>query len=655
MKELMMHIKVFTEKYHTIIYALGFVVFVLFGTISLLASTCFGQRPKIDWQYSFGGSSDDKLCKMIPTSDGGYILGGLTYSTDGDIPANHGNGDCLVIKVDMNGKKQWSKTFGGSKLDGVNSIAETADGYLVLGYTYSNDGDFSSNHGLSDYGVLKLDKSGNTLWIKCYGGSNYDEGNFIIATSDGGFAFIGNSTSTDGDIKDHLGITYNTDAWMTKCDALGNIQWSHSLGGSEFDHGTGVVETNVGIIVCGYTKSSDGNIQEIYGGTDAFVALVDKTGILWKRVCGGSGDDGAPSIFLDIDSLPVFASTTVSSDHDCLDNHGGTDGWVFKLDLSGKVLWSHCIGTLAEDAIVNGYADSNYIYTVGNSNSSLLQDSHGQHDAIIAQLDRNGNALIIQAYGGSLEDAADCIAIAPDGYPVVLAESNSNDGDVAYPKGANDFWLFKLKCNGLPVSLTLTGTTTDTIGGSLTIPITIINGIGTSTVSFDVTYDSNLVLQGVFLNDGTRVDNGGINGMTSVTCNQTVTGNFSHADFLYFPVTTTSSKIGISNFSFTHSSNKCLDLMPVDTSIIVAENGCGVGIISAYLQQKPIVSLLSISKSAICLTAQSETSLLIANSLGYIMLQSRIYGPQKIDLSQYSSGIYFLEAGNQCFEFRILR
>jgi hypothetical protein len=636
-------------------------ILITFHSIIVLfsVSISYAQRDKIEWQYSYGGSADDKLCKMISTTDGGYILGGLTYSTDGDITNSHGGGDYLIVKVDMNGKKEWSKTFGGSNLDGVNSIAETSDGYLALGYTYSNDGDFSSNHGLSDYGVVKIDKAGNTLWKKCYGGSNYDEGNFIIATSDNGFAFIGNSTSTDGDIKDHHGIAYNTDAWMAQCDSIGNIEWSLSLGGSDFDHGVGIIETSAGIIVSGYIKSKDGNISVKYGGSDAFVALVNRTGILWQRVCGGSGDDGAPNVFLDIDGLPVFTTSTVSTDFDCKENHGGTDGWVFKLDLLGNILWSHCVGTLAEDALVSGCSDSNYIYAVGNSNSSLLQDSHGQYDATIARLDRNGNTVSLEAYGGSLEDAADCIAIAPDGYPVILAESNSNDGDVAYPKGGYDYWLFKLKCYGLPVSLSLTGSLTgsltDTIGGLVRIPLSIINGAGVSSVSFDVSYDSNLQLKGVFLNDGTRIDKSGSNGLTYVSTNLPENGNFAHADFLYLPISSIPAKVGISNFSFTHSPSLCLDLVAVDTSAVVAESGCSAEIISAFLQGQPIVKLLSVSQFAILLTARMETDLQITNSLGHFVEQSRIFGLTKIDFSSYNSGAYFLHAGNLNIKFTVTK
>ena len=51
----------------------------------------------------------------------------------------------------------WQKTFGGSDVNIARSIAQTSDGgYIVAGYTESNDGDVSENHGWHDFWVVKL-------------------------------------------------------------------------------------------------------------------------------------------------------------------------------------------------------------------------------------------------------------------------------------------------------------------------------------------------------------------------------------------------------------------------------------------------------------------------------------------------------------------
>src|SRR5437016_333214 len=70
----------------------------------------------------------------------------------------------------------WQKCLGGSLSENANSIQQTADsGYIVAGYTISNNGDVSGNHGNYDFWVVKLNKSHNIVWQKCLGGSDIDE------------------------------------------------------------------------------------------------------------------------------------------------------------------------------------------------------------------------------------------------------------------------------------------------------------------------------------------------------------------------------------------------------------------------------------------------------------------------------------------------
>ena len=109
---------------------------------------------------------------------------------------------------------QWQKALGGSNYENANSIIETSDsGFLVIGTTASNDGDITENHGSVDVWLLKLDSLGSLEWQKSYGGTAGEEAFQIQETSDNGFIFIGYSTSSDGDLTANHG---GDDVWVVK-------------------------------------------------------------------------------------------------------------------------------------------------------------------------------------------------------------------------------------------------------------------------------------------------------------------------------------------------------------------------------------------------------------------------------------------------------
>src|SRR5690606_33407927 len=84
-------------------------------------------------------------------------VAGQSKSNDGDVTGNHGSHDCWVVKLDHTGNIQWQKSLGGSSIDVAHSIQQTADGgYILAGYSHSNDGDVTGNHGGYDCWIVKL-------------------------------------------------------------------------------------------------------------------------------------------------------------------------------------------------------------------------------------------------------------------------------------------------------------------------------------------------------------------------------------------------------------------------------------------------------------------------------------------------------------------
>lgn len=106
----------------------------------------------------------------------------------------------LLFTVDGLGQNTWVKTYGGCNWDNGYSILQTSDsGFVLTGYTYSNDGDFSGmNKGSGDIFVMKLNSSGDLVWKKTYGDSFPEEGFSVITTTDGGYVLTGRTYSNDG-------------------------------------------------------------------------------------------------------------------------------------------------------------------------------------------------------------------------------------------------------------------------------------------------------------------------------------------------------------------------------------------------------------------------------------------------------------------------
>ena len=213
------------------------------------------------WQKALGGSHFEHARAVQATPDGGCVVAAITGSDDGDVTGFHGaamlTNDCWVVKLDIDGAIEWQKALGGSMSEPATSIQITKDGgYIVAGMTSSSDGDVSGNRNSLDGWVVKLDATGNIVWEKTYGGSGNETVNHIDNTPDGGYVFTGNTGYiTDGDLTCNAG---SFDIFIMKINATGTLEWQKTLGGSKYENGQSVKALNDGsFIVGGYTDSPD--------------------------------------------------------------------------------------------------------------------------------------------------------------------------------------------------------------------------------------------------------------------------------------------------------------------------------------------------------------------------------------------------------------
>lgn len=144
-------------------------------------------------------------------SDGYIATGWMDYNA-----GNHGSYDVTVVKTNTTGDVLWSKSLGGSQDDYAFSIQQTFDGgYVIGGYSESNNGDVTGNHGYYDYLLFKLSSNGNIIWQKSLGGSESDFGRIVRQTVDTGYIMVGMGTSADGDA---IGAPLGEDFWIVKLE-----------------------------------------------------------------------------------------------------------------------------------------------------------------------------------------------------------------------------------------------------------------------------------------------------------------------------------------------------------------------------------------------------------------------------------------------------
>ena len=412
------------------------------------------QAPEIEWQKSLGGSFNDGATSISQTTDGGYIMGGYSLSNDGDVTENNGSGDYWVVKLNQTGNIEWQKSMGGSSFEAVSSIKQTQEGgYIIAGTTESNNGDVTGNHGGQDYWIVKLDAVGNMQWHKSFGGSSDDYAESIEQTEDAGYIVAGYSASNDGDVTGNNG---SIDYWIVKLSSTGDLQWQKSLGGSNWDFANSIKQTSDGgYIVAGSSGSNNGDVTGNNGGDDFWIAKLNEVGNLqWQKSLGGSGNDFAQSIVQTADGGYIIAGQSDSNNGDVTGNHGEADYWIVKLNIAGELQWQKSLGGSLNDGARNIQQTPDGGYVIAghsNSNDGDVTGNHGETDYWVVKLNTTGELQWQKSLGGSSGEAAYSIKWTSDGGYIIAGLSGSTDGDISGNQGSEDCWIVKLEPD--PLSL----------------------------------------------------------------------------------------------------------------------------------------------------------------------------------------------------------
>ena len=412
---------------------------------------------------TLGGSEEDDALSVVQTMDGNIAVLGFTQSNDGDVTGKTTtDSDYWLLKLDLELNIIWQKTFGGSSDDRGQKVVSTTDGgFLITGFTRSNDGDVAENFGFHDFWALKLDATGNIIWEKSFGFSGNDRAFSAIQTSDGGYflsGFLDVSSSggagNDNGNAERTGFPFTRhgvgEFWGIKLDPNGQTQWRRYFGGSNNDRSYDVVEGHDGnIIMIGSSESNDFDITNPLGSYDIWAVKIDLEGnLIWQKNFGGSSIEIGYSITKTFDGNYILTGDTRSNDTDISNFKGNTDYWTFKFTDDGQMLWENTYGgsdfESARDVIE---LQSSQILVSGSSksNDNQISENYGQNDVWLALIDDSGNLESELSVGGSNLDFAQEAVQLQNGEVIVVGSSQSKDDLITENNGDKDILIIKIK------------------------------------------------------------------------------------------------------------------------------------------------------------------------------------------------------------------
>ncbi|MGB2989941.1 MAG: dockerin type I repeat-containing protein [Candidatus Zixiibacteriota bacterium] len=371
--------------------------------VLFLAGGVCGQE--IIWSKTYGGLGDDGGLGGCQTSDGGYIVTGITLSYDS-------GAQVYLIKTDSKGDTLWARTYGGAGWDQGNSVRQTSDGgYIVAGWTDS--------FGLAiQVYLIKTDAYGDTIWTRTYGDTAWEYSIDVRQTADGGYAVVGSRRIRPG----------IWDVYLIKTDSTGGLQWSKTYGGNRDDRGSSVQQTpDGGYIIAGYCG---------YAGFSGYIVCLIKTDpegdTLWTRTYypEGSLSSQVWDCVLTRDGGYILAGRSFNQAIN-------SDVYLIKTDAEGDTIWTRIYGGAPWEigVAVRPTYDGGYIV------AGISPDSaSGRNDVWLIKTDSKGDTLWTRIYGGSGGDSPGDVLQASDGGYLVVGATSS------YGAGSGDMYLLKISC-----------------------------------------------------------------------------------------------------------------------------------------------------------------------------------------------------------------
>ena len=304
---------------------------------------------------------------------------------------------------------KFEKIYGNTGYDYGYAAIQTYDkGYAVAGVTSS------FGKGNTDAYLLKVDSLGEIRFHKTFGGINIDQAYSIQQTTDSGLVMAGytNSFGNGG-----------YDMYINKTDASGNIIWTKTYGGANWDFAYSIRQTSDGGYIVAGGTTSYGN-----GNEDMYLVKLNASGdTTWTKTFGGTDDEEAKSVKQTKDGGYILTGFTKSFG----DNTG--DIYTIKTNSKGELLWAYQYKGSKEDFSFDIIESASGKYIIVGKTKS---NNTGDFDGVKIDISLSGSFISMDYWGGPKEDGIHAITESPGGRLAIGGYTYS------YGIGAADFLLY---------------------------------------------------------------------------------------------------------------------------------------------------------------------------------------------------------------------
>jgi hypothetical protein len=611
----------------------------------------------VQWDNTIKGGTIDRLNSVRQTSDGNYILGGWSESGTGfdKTEASMGSRDYWIVKLSNSGTTiLWQNTIGGNGLDYLNSIRQTSDGgYILGGQSYSNiSGDKTENDiGSGDYWIVKVDANGTVQWENTIGGNDTEDLRCVEQTSDGGYILGGFSLSgiTGDKTENTLG---NYDYWVIKIAscAVAPNQPGVINGLTSMCSGAGATTYSIASVTgaTSYTWTLPGGWSGS-SATNTISATPGSTGIFTVTANNACGTSPQQTLNVTVNPLPTITvnSGSICSGQSFTMAAGGASSYTFSSgpivspisNSSYSVTGTSTAGCISSNAAISnvtvnitptitvnsGSICSGNSFTMVPIGASTYTFQGG--NAIVSPITNASYTVIGTSTAGCVSASSATSNITVSATPTMSVNSGSicfGDSFTLVPNGANTYTF-----SGGPIVSPTTTSSYSVTGTSTAGCVSSVAAISNVTVNPLPTINSSTTNTLLCVGQSATLTASGASSYTfnpggagiSIVVSPSVTSTYT--------IDGTDANGCTNSGSFTQSVSTCAGIHQISNSV-------------SQIQVYPN----PFNDKVVVILSQSETEILVFNMIGDLIFKGTTEnGKLEIDLSKEANGVYFIKTG----------